>query len=531
MADRKIFHDSVVSLPAQAGLTEGLLHHGEKPHDMDARLRLLFSLTGDEEVQAELEGKVAAGETVSPDELTTRYGPSQASVDALTEWLTKNGFEIEKVTADRAGVYASASLSAIEQALQVDMRAVTKEGMTYAAASGPPSLPANIAQDVEAIIGLQPYRQARKHLRYGPLPGREGVAGETASINRPNGYLVSDLLSAYDADGVAATGTGQTIAILIDTFPEDADTQAFWQANGLPEDLTRISKINVSGGTLPPISGEESLDTQWSSGIASGANVHVYATGGLDFVSLDAGIDRIIDDVSTTPSLRQMSMSLGLGELYFGSASAEIQTQHKKFLKLAALGVNVFVSSGDAGSNPDQTGHSATGPTQTEYESSDPAVIGVGGTTLRLDADGAVTSETAWSMSGGGKSVVFARPAWQTGDQVPAGTQRLVPDVACAADPATGGMVFINGTPQAVGGTSWAAPVWAAFCARINESRVSAGKAPLGFLGPLLYPVGASVAFRDITSGSNGAYSAGPGYDLATGLGSPVVAALIDALG
>jgi kumamolisin len=531
MADRKTFYDSVVPLPAQAGLSEGLIHLGEKPHDMDARLRLLFSLTGGDAARAELESKVAAGETVSADELSTKYGPSQASVDALTAWLTDNGFKVEKVTSDRAGVYASASLSTIEKALQVDMRAVTKEGMTYTAASGPPSLPADVAQDVEAIIGLQPYRQARKHLRHGPLPGREGVAGEKASINRPNGYLVADLLGAYDADGVAATGAGQTIAILIDTFPLGTDTQAFWRDNGLPDDLTRITTINVSGGTLPPISGEESLDTQWSSGIASGANVNVYASGGLDFVSLDAGIDRIIEDASTTPSLRQMSMSLGLGELYFGSASAEIQTQHTKFLKLAALGVNVFVSSGDAGSNPDQTGHSATGPTQAEYESTDPAVIGVGGTTLRLDPSGAVTSETAWSMGGGGKSVVFPRPVWQTGDNVPAGSQRLAPDVACAADPATGGMVYISGTPQAVGGTSWSAPVWAAFCARINESRVSAGNAPLGFLGPLLYPLGGTGAFRDITSGSNGAYAAGPGYDLVTGLGSPMVAALINALG
>jgi kumamolisin len=92
-------------------------------------------------------------------------------------------------------------------------------------------------------------------------------------------------------------------------------------------------------------------------------------------------------------------------------------------------------------------------------------------------------------------------------------------------------MVVINASPQAVGGTSWAAPVWAAFCARINESRVSAGKAPLGFLGPLLYSLGGGAAFRDITSGNNGAYSAGPGYDLVTGLGSPMVAALIASLG
>jgi kumamolisin len=529
MADRKLFHDSVVPLLAQFGLAQGLIHQDEKPHDPSARLRLLFSLTGEDGALAELEGKVAAGETVSADELRS-YGPSQAAVDALTQWLPQNGYEVEKVTEDGSAVYASAALSEIEGTLQVDMRAVTREGMTYAAASGPPSLPREVAEEVEAIIGLQPYRQAHKHLRYGPLPGREGVAGLTASLSRPNGYLVADLLGAYDASGVSATGAGQTIAILIDTFPEDADTEAFWEANGLPKDLSRVTKINVSGAQLPPISGEESLDLQWASGIASGADVHIYASGGLDFVSLDAGIDRILEDAMTTPSLRQLSMSLGLGELYFGAASAEIRTQHKKFVKLAALGINVFVSSGDAGSNPDQTGHSATGPTQAEYESSDPSVIGVGGTTLRLDAQGAVSSETAWSMSGGGKSVVFPRPAWQTGAGVPGGSQRLVPDVACAADPATGGMVFINGNPQAVGGTSWSAPVWAGFCARINESRVNAGKAPLAFLAPQLYPLVGSAAFRDITSGSNGAYAAGVGYDLVTGLGSPMVTALIAAL-
>ena len=529
MADRKLFGDSVVPLVAQFGLAQGLIHQDAKPHDSSARLRLLFALTGEDTALTELESKVAAGETVSAGELRS-YGPSQASVDALGQWLSENGYEVEKVTEDGSGVYASAALSEIESTLQVDMRAVTKEGMTYAAASGAPSLPAEVAGEVEAIIGLQPYRQAHKHLRHGPLPGREGVAGVTASASRPTGYLVADLLGAYDATGVTATGSGQTIAILIDTFPEDSDTQAFWAANGLSQDLSRVTKINVSGSQLGPISGEESLDVQWTSGIASGADVRVYASGGLDFVSLDAGIDRILSDAMTTPSLRQMSMSLGLGELFFGAASAEIRTQHKKFVKLAALGVNVFVSSGDAGSNPDQTGHSATGPTQAEYEASDPMVVGVGGTTLRLDAHGAVESETAWSMSGGGKSVVFPRPAWQTGAGVPGGSQRLVPDVAAAADPQTGGMVFISGTPQSVGGTSWSAPVWAGFCARINESRVSAGKAPLAFLPPQIYPLLGSAAFRDITSGSNGAYAAGVGYDLVTGLGSPMVAALIAAL-
>src|ERR1700688_3259384 len=101
--------------------------------------------------------------------------------------------------------------------------------------------------------------------------------------------------------------------------------------------------------------------------------------------------------------------------------TGEVPTEHAKFLRLAASGVNIFVSSGDAGSNPDATGHSSTGPLQAEYASSDPAVIGVGGTSLRLAADGSVADEVGWTSGGGGRSVLFPRPAWQTGNGVPDG--------------------------------------------------------------------------------------------------------------
>jgi kumamolisin len=101
--------------------------------------------------------------------------------------------------------------------------------------------------------------------------------------------------------------------------------------------------------------------------------------------------------------------------------------------------------------------------------------------------------------------------------------------VSCTADPDEGAFVFLDGSVQQFGGTSWSAPVWAAFCALINASRVHAGKKPLGFLNPLIYPL-AATGFRDITSGSNGAYKAVKGYDLVTGLGVPNVKALIKAL-
>jgi len=340
---------------------------------------------------------------------------------------------------------------------------------------------------------------------------------------------VSEILHAYSADGLSVTGNGQKIAILIDTFPNDSDLTAFWQQNNLPNTLNQIEKINVNGEQLPAPEGEETLDTEWASGIAPGATIRIYATGTLQFVDLDMALDAILADVPSQPRMRQLSISLGLGETFMGGPDGEVATQDQKFLRLAAAGVNVFVSSGDAGSNPDATGHSPTGPTQAEYESSDPFVIGVGGTSLVLAPDGSVSAETGWTSGGGGKSIFFSRPQWQTGAGVPNGTERLVPDVSVTADPDEGAFLILNGQVQQIGGTSWSAPVWAGFCALINEARTQAGKDPMGFLNPLIYPL-MGTCFRDITSGSNGAFQAGQGYDMVTGIGVPNIQALIQAL-
>jgi kumamolisin len=529
MAERKVFHDSVVPLPDEVGLAPaGIFQHDETPEDMGARMTLVFALRPPPDRHDELEARVAAGEVVPAEELNERYSAPEDSVKRLTEWLTAEGYEIERVSDDGTSIYAAAPLSVITSTLGVDMVNVSREGVGYAGAKNAPSLPADIAVDVRAIVGLQPWRRAHKHLRRAPIATVDGEADPAAPV--PNdGYLVADILKAYNADGLEATGEGQTIAILIDTFPLTSDVRGFWRANGLPDDPGRIAEINVRGGQLPVPEGEETLDAEWASGIAPGAKVRIYASGTLALVALDRALDRIIADLPANPGMRQLSISLGLGELFVGSATGEVATQHDKFLRLAAAGVNVFVSSGDAGSNPDETGHGSGGPLQAEWESSDPAVIGVGGTSLRIHADGTVASERGWVGSGGGKSVLFKRPPWQKATGVPPGNERLVPDVSLAADPRTGGMVFQNGRPQAVGGTSWSAPVWAAFCARINDALAREGKPPLGFLNPRLYALQDS-CFRAITAGSNGEYQAGPGYDLVTGLGTPDVAALVEAL-
>jgi kumamolisin len=548
MAQRRVFQDSVTPLPDTPGPgPRGLMVAAAEPETANEEMNVLFSLEIPAAKTADLEERVARGEVVSPDELQKNYAPNAADRDKLVKWLKAQGFDVTGVSHDGSSVYARASVAQIEKSLDVDMVRVTKDGVTYTAAKNAPSLPSNVANGVHAIIGLQPFRQARKQSRMcmphngnraslnGKSPRSRGrrpaaAAAPVTAIDNAPPYIVPEILKAYGADGLNVTGNGQTIAILIDTFPADSDLKKFWANNNVPASSTRVEKINVKGGPLPPPSGEETLDVEWSSGIAPGAKVRVYASGTLQFVDLDRALDRIIADLPSHPGMRQLSISLGLGEKFMGGPNGEVRTQHHKFLLLASAGVNVFVSSGDAGSKPDDSGHSATGPTQAEYESSDSTVVGVGGTSLKLTPAGAVKSEVGWTSSGGGKSIFFSRPAWQKGTGVPGGRARLVPDVSLVADPGTGAFLVLNGQVVQMGGTSWSAPVWAGFCALLNEARATARKPFLPYLNPLLYPLQGTACFRDINSGSNGDFTAGPGYDMVTGLGVPNVKELMKAL-
>ncbi len=550
MSDRKVFSDSVTALPDEGLTAHGLMVAAAQPEHRKEKMKLLFSLAIPASTQADLEARVAKGEVVPPDELNRKYAADAGGRKALEAWLKTQGYKVTNTTPDNTSVYAEATVDKIASSLAVNMVRVTKDGVTYNAAQNAPSMPADVAKDVHAIVGLQPFRHAHKHFRMctpadgnrmDPVSGRANkparaktatkrggaTAVPTPNVKNAPPYLVSEILKAYGADGLSVTGKGQTIGILIDTFPSDADLKLFWQKNGLKVTIKQIEKINVNNVPLPTQEGEETLDAEWTSGIASGATIRIYATGSLQFVNLDAGLDRIIADLASQPDMRQVSISLGLGETFMGGPSGEVAAQHQKLLRLAAAGVNVFVSTGDAGSNPDNTGHSPTGPLQAEYESSDPCVIAVGGTSLSLSPNGQVASETGWSSGGGGKSMFFKKPVWQKGAGVPADNARHVPDVCAAADPNTGALLVLHGSVTQIGGTSWSAPIWAGFCALINEARKKAGKPSLPFLNPLLYPLMGTSCFRDITAGSNGAFKAGPGYDMVTGIGAPNVKQLI----
>jgi kumamolisin len=196
----------------------------------------------------------------------------------------------------------------------------------------------------------------------------------------------------------------------------------------------------------------------------------------------------------------------------------------------AALGITICVTSGDDGSSDGVT----DGANHVDFPASSPHVLGCGGTSLQ-SANGAITSETVWNdgpqggATGGGFSNQFPLPTWQSSANIkpPAGGGRGVPDVAGDADPETGYNVLVDGKSMVIGGTSAVAPLWSGLIALLNQKL---GR-PVGFLQPVLYALPPTAgAFHDIVTGTNGAFSAGPGWDPTTGLGSPSGENLLAAL-
>jgi kumamolisin len=196
----------------------------------------------------------------------------------------------------------------------------------------------------------------------------------------------------------------------------------------------------------------------------------------------------------------------------------------------AALGVTITVAAGDNGSSDGGTGNNV------DFPASSPHVLGCGGT--KLDANGStIVSEVVWNeqanqegATGGGVSNQFPLPSWQANAKVPNPTAstggRGVPDVSGDADPTTGYSIRVDGQTMVIGGTSAVAPLWAGLIAVANQQLGT----QVGFIQPAIYAAKAAAAFNDITQGDNGAFSAGPGWDACTGLGSPKAAALIPLL-
>jgi subtilase family serine protease len=310
-----------------------------------------------------------------------------------------------------------------------------------------------------------------------------------------------------------ANGAGQTIAIIVaglDPYiSKDLATFDSWYGIPAPPSFQGVyfqgAQNHESAGWI----GETALDVEWAHAIAPAANillVQAASENPSDYLNA-------IKWARNQPGVSVVSMSYGEPESVAYGVNNSIFTT-----PAGHTGVTFVAASGDTGAR-DNGSPSRVG---VEWPAAVPTVLSVGGTTLSVSSNGTYLGESAWSGSGGGFSRVFAEPSYQYGVQRTG--VRTVPDVSYDADPHSGVWVYntLGGGWQVVGGTSAAAPQWAGLIAEVNQGRALAGLTPLDGASQTLPGIYSfSSAFRDITSGSNG-YSATRGYDVVTGLGTPI---------
>ncbi|WP_329556383.1 S53 family peptidase [Streptomyces sp. NBC_00696] len=427
-----------------------------------------------------------------------RFGRTDAEVKQVKEYLRAQGLTVGKVHSGNLLVDATGTAAQLEKAFGTKLSTWkdAKSGRAFYANETAPTLPTGIAGLVSDVTGLNNRAQLH-HQATDTVAPRNGPGGGYTPAQLKGGYNVS---STY-------TGSGQKIALLeFDGFQQSNITK--YDTNySLGSPTPTVSKVDGGSGALGDGQVEVELDIEVLHAIAPKANVTVFEGPNSDAGEVDTYQAIVDSGIPTT------SISWGASESQ--RTTSNINAVDAVFKAGAAEGLGFYAASGDDGS--DDAGN---GTTTVDYPASDPYVTGVGGTKLTVTSSNAFSKEVAWSGGGGGKSSVFKIPSWQTAVQKTAGGgYRQVPDVSAHANPSPGVSIYSQGTWTSVGGTSAAAPEWAAFGALYNQQAAASGKANLGFANPALYAA-KGTGFHDITSGSNGAYSAATGWDFTSGWGS-----------
>jgi subtilase family serine protease len=482
---------------------------------------------------------------LQPAEFAARFGPAEEDYQAVEDFVRSNGLVVTGTYSNRVVLDIQGRVADVERAFEVALRVYRHpaEARDFFAPDTEPSLPANLR--VMSIEGLSDYS----------LPRRATRRVKAAKV-RPlsfNGsgpyqeYAGNDFRNAY-VPGTTLNGAGQTVALLEYSDYYKVDVTNYENIIGAAVGTTNyVPLTNVVVGSSTPgttNNGEVALDIEMAIAMAPKlSRVIVYEK--------NSGSSSLLNRIATDNLARQVSSSWLVGPWSISTA-----TNYDGILKnMAAQGQSFFQSSGDGdaytGSQPLDSG--TTVPVDSPY-----ATI-VGGTTLTMNGSGVSwASETVWNYnfnqinqipnegSGGGISSYYSIPYWQTNVSMTnnggSTANRNIPDVALTAD-----NIFVcydNGDTSGTNyfiGTSCAAPLWAGFCALVNQQSVAANPTNfVGFLNPALYAIGTNASysscFHDITTSNNigtntaGFYYATNGYDLCTGLGTPAGTNLINLL-
>ncbi|MFC4242208.1 protease pro-enzyme activation domain-containing protein [Gryllotalpicola reticulitermitis] len=495
-----------------------------RPADTGSRIEATLVLRR----RAELPESVLRGAPLSRDELASRYGADPADVERVSQALAAHGVEI--VSSDLASrrVRIAGTVDQLQSAFGTTLEWAESDapaGGTVAHwhRTGELSVPSELDGVVSAVLGLDTRPQARANFR--------AVSPEAVDTS----YTPLQLGTAY-AFPANTDGSGRTVAIIeLGGGFEASDLDTYFSGLGVASPTVTAVSVdgtdNKPGGDPNGADGEVALDIEVVGALAPAATILVYFAP-----NTDAGfVDAVSQAAHASPTPDAISISWGQSEDQWTAQGR--QSMDDAFSDAAALGITVTVAAGDNGSGDNES----DGKPHVDFPASSPHALACGGTRLELDSSGAVSSETVWNdgsnggATGGGVSDTYPLPDWQQPVDVSAASGgksgRGVPDVAAVADPATGYKVRVDGNDTVIGGTSAVAPLWAALITRL----VQASGKPMGLAQTALYAQAGKgtvpTGFRDITSGSNGAYSAAAGWDPCTGLGSPNGTALAEVIG
>jgi kumamolisin len=449
------------------------------------------------------------------------YGASREDMAKVEAFAQEFALDIVEESPARRSVVLSGTAAKLSRAFNVELVRANHSNGIYRGRSGPIYLPVGLAPVVQAVLGLDNRPQAKSHIRF-----LKNIAAAAGGIT----YTPLQLAQLYDFPS-GLDGTGQSVAIVeLGGGFATQDLNAYFSGLGLP--TPSVLSISVDGASNSPTGdpngpdAEVMLDIEVIGSIAPKAQIYVYFAPNTDAGFVDA-VSSAVHDSQHKPSV----VSISWGDAEANWTKQGMQALDQAFQDAAMLGVTVCAASGDSGSSDGVS----DGLAHVDFPASSQYALGCGGT--RLESSGkTITSEVAWNeqptggATGGGVSDVFPLPSWQGNAKVPPSVNpgghvgRGLPDVSGDADPSTGYLVRVDGQQFTIGGTSAVSPLWTGLIALTNQKL---GK-PVGYLNPLLYGLpAASGEWHDIKSGSNGAYSAGPGWDPCTGLGSPDGAKLL----
>ena len=464
-----------------------------------------------------------------------QHAADPAAIKLVRAFAKEFGLTVAKDTPgpERRTIKLTGNVAAMEKAFGVKLTQKVLDGATYRVREGSILIPAPLAGAVEAVLGLDNRPQAQPHFRVlgsaiNAQTAGTGVFARAHAAAAGTSYTPVQVGQLYQFPQ-GATASGQTIGIIeLGGGYRTKDLTAYFKGLGLA--APKLTPVSVDGGKNTPgtangADGEVMLDIEVSAAIAQGAKIVVYFAPNTDQGFIDA-VSSAVHDTTNKPSVISIS---------WGGPESSWTAQALKALdavcqSAAALGITITVAAGDNGSTDGGTGNNV------DFPASSPHVLACGGTTLE-GSGSTIKSEVVWNeqasgegATGGGVSNVFPLPSWQANAKVPAPSSsaggRGVPDVAGDADPVTGYKVRVDGENMVIGGTSAVAPLWAGLIALSNQQNGTSA----GFIQPQIYAAKAASAFHDIVSGNNGAFSAGPGWDACTGLGSPIGAKLIPLL-